>query len=122
MEELNALLNEKRFDIKKRIITLLVLLIAYLMIFNLNGFFLAMGTSIFKVIFMIEFALAVTLLGTLILTLTEISIAIAELERAAGAKDVIDHRKTIFFVFLWMTAFPYVQKHLNRVIEEKEAA
>lgn len=117
MHELNNCFKERRFNIGKRVAIVFGVIIPYFInyyyIFNLaintrNNGLVGLG-------FIIGFALTIIWFIVLIKNIRDLSKAILEIEKDKSIEKQISVEKATIFFFLYFTAIPYIQIHINKI-------
>lgn len=118
MRDINVLLDNKTFDVKRKIKNLIVVFTLYLITFILISFGMINENSVLVIItFIIVFSLAITWFVLIVRYLREISVSIASLEINNSIENPILKWQTTALFFLYFMAVPYIQIHMNRVID-----
>lgn len=120
MRDLNVILDKKVFDLKKKLISLLSIFIPYIIIFSIILINVKNNTTlhpIFMIAFLITFFLAIIWIVNIIGNLRQISESIATVETDNRLEKPITKGKTTLFFFLYFIAIPYIQYHMNRIID-----
>jgi hypothetical protein len=121
MRDLNVMLNKKVFNLKKQMIGLLCVFVPYTIIgyYGLLKSISDKSTNSpkFTTMFFINFCLAIIWFVVIIRNLRQISGSIAMIEMDNKLEKPITKGKTTLFFFLYFTAIPYIQYHMNKIVD-----
>ncbi|MHC1722169.1 MAG: hypothetical protein AB9836_03065 [Aminipila sp.] len=118
MRDINVLLKNETFDVKRKIKNLIVVFTLYLITFILISFGMIKENNVLIIItFIIAFSLVITWFVLILRYLRELSVSIASLEINNSIENPIIKWKTTVLFFLYFIAVPYIQIHMNRVID-----
>jgi hypothetical protein len=122
MRDLNVISGKTVFDMKKKLTSLLSVFIPFIIIFCIpligGGENPTFEQYIrIAVLFIIVFLLAIHWLRIIISILWQVSERIATIETDNRLEKPITKGKTIFLLFLYLTAIPYIQYHMNRIVD-----
>lgn len=118
MKEINTQVNEKIFDTKEKAIKLLSVLIANLVLFIIMGYAAtAQIDIIISITFALEFILILAWFILIIKYIRQLSDQILQIEIAQGNINPISKNTATFLFFIYLTAIPYIQSHMNKIVE-----
>lgn len=117
MRDLNSLSDQVKFEVKKNVIMIITILVPYLIIFFVMPYLYK--SPFFLLLWFFEFALAILWFILTVRNLVRICNAIAFLEDELKIEKKITGGLTILLFFLWFTGTPYIQIHMNKVIDMK---
>jgi len=115
MKEINTLSDEVKFDVKKKLTNVILILVPYLIIFVIMEY--TFRTPFFFILFCAEFILAVLWFVMIIKYIKQVCNGIALLEQEAQVEKKISGGRAILLFFLYFTAIPYIQSHMNKIID-----
>lgn len=120
MRDLNVILGNIVFDLKKKLMSFSSIIIPYTTIFcflSINIENNTINQSIIMIAFLINFILAILWFVVIVRTLRQVSTCIAKVEIDNRLDKPITKGKTTLFFFLYFMAIPYIQYHMNKIID-----
>lgn len=118
MREINILVGKKVFDVRKKVTSLLIVLALYLIFFHVTGLVIALKSNVLTTtVFTIGFALVVSWFVLIIRNLRQICSEIAIIESSKLNGNPISKNTATILFFIYFTAIPYIQSHMNKIIE-----
>jgi hypothetical protein len=120
MRNLNVIMGNKVFDLKKKLVSILGILVPYTIIFCVLFINVKENNTIhpiFMIAFLTNFFLAILWFVLIVINLRQISESIAIVETNNRLEKPITKGKTTLFFFLYFIAIPYIQYHMNRIID-----
>jgi len=119
MRDINSYLGTEVFDVRKNMKNLMNLLVSYIFAMILIIIMITSELMIFTVIaFIAFFGLAVLWFVFIINYLKQISNQIALIESDQLLDNPISKKTTVILFFLYWAAIPYIQSHVNRIIDK----